>query len=247
MTCTCDICGKETRDMCDMRRHQQSKKCQALRNRKPPSMRPCECGICGRTYIKCNKKRHLASQRCQSIQKIKEENLRLLEENRQLKLRKKSAQIFNNNTTNNNIQNNTINNIIMTPTSLKDVLTLQSIRDVYTNNHFHDKGLGVAEAVLSILNKHDEKRYICTDPSRNICKFINLKGKEIKDVKSSKLWKVIREPVKTLVKETTATLNKKFPESSQEWINCAQPIINADVLPPYGFCKVASTATGDTE
>ena len=29
MACTCEICEKKTRDMCDMRRHQKSKKCQA--------------------------------------------------------------------------------------------------------------------------------------------------------------------------------------------------------------------------
>ena len=247
MTCTCEICGKKiVGGSHKLRRHQQSKKCEALRNKVIPSRQRCPCEHCGTVLVHKNLKNHYKSKKCIEAQ-LKEENLRLLEENRKLKLRKKSAQVINNNTTNNNNIQNTINNIIMTPTSLKDVLTLQSIRDVYTNNHFHDKGIGVAEAVLSILNKHDENRYICTDPSRNICKFINLKGKEIKDVKSSKLWKVIREPVKTLVKETTATLNKKFPESSQEWINCAQPIINADVLPPQGFSKVASTATGDSE
>ena len=77
-----------------MRRHQQSKKCQALRNRKPPSMRPCECGICGRTYIKCNRKRHLASKRClraanekmrKDIERINKKNEKNEKEIRRLK------------------------------------------------------------------------------------------------------------------------------------------------------------------
>ena len=240
MTCTCDICGKKVRDSYNLMRHQQSKKCQALRNLKPPSQRPCECEVCGRVYVRSQRKRHQATKRCQQAkEKLKLKNL-LKEKDKEIsKLKKPSVNI---NITNNN-NNNTINNIIMTPTSLKDVLTLQAIRDVYTNNDFHDKGIGAARAILSILNKHDENRYICTDPSRNICKFINLNGKEIKDVQNTKLWKAIKEPVKEVVTETRRQLTNEFPENIDMWLDFAKPIMEADDLPPTGFSRLTSTAT----
>ena len=240
MTCTCDICGKKVRDSYNLMRHQQSKKCQSQRNKVMPSRQRCPCDHCGKIVIKNNHRMHHRSKRCIEAQlknQLKEKDKQLREKEKEiLKLKKRPVQTTINN-------NNTINNIIMTPTSLKDVLTLRAIRDVYTNNDFHDKGIGAARAILSILNKHDENRYICTDPSRNICKYINLNGKEIKDVQNTKLWKAIKEPVKEVVTETRRQLTNEFPENIDMWLDFAKPIMDADDLPPTGFNRLTSTAT----
>jgi archaellum component FlaG (FlaF/FlaG flagellin family) len=232
MTCTCEICGKKiVGGSHKLSRHQQSKKCQSFKVKKPPSMSPCQCDVCGRTYVKCNTKRHLASKRCQAeaLKAKEKEILELKAENTKLKKRPTQTTIINNN------NNNIINNIIMTRTSLDDVLTLQAIRNVYTNNDFADKGAGAARAIFEILNNKDKKRYICTDPARNICRYIDMKGKKIKDVKNSKLWKVIKGPVKKVVKEKRKELSESYPDHVDRWTDYAKPIINADVTPPPGF------------
>ena len=189
---------------------------------------------CGKVLVYKNLKTHHKSKKCIEAQlknQIEEKNKLLEEKNKEIsKLMKRptSTTIINNN-------HNMINNIIMTRTSLDDVLTLEAIRDVYTNNDFADKGVGAARAIFEILNKNNKKRYICTDPARNICRYIDMKGKKIKDIKNSKLWKVIKGPVKTVVKEKRKELSKSYPDHVDKWTDYAKPIINADVTPPPGF------------
>jgi hypothetical protein len=239
MTCPCEICGKKiVGGSHKLRRHQKSKKCQSLRNKVAPSRQRRPCDYCGKNVIKNNHKTHHKSKKCIQAQLKSQEN-KLEEKDKEILKLKQSQQttIINNN------NHNIINNIIMTRTSLDDVLTLQAIRDVYTNNDFADKGVGAARAIFEILNNKDKKRYICTDPARNICRYIDMKGKTIKDVKNSKLWKVIKGPVKKVVKEKRKELSESYPDHVDRWTDYAKPIINADVTPPTGFGRKAIEQT----
>ena len=81
MTCSCDICGKEIARQRDLMRHQQSKKCQALREKILTSSRKCDCHICGRSVLKKHIRRHHKTVRCMEAQfkaqlKLKGERIR---------------------------------------------------------------------------------------------------------------------------------------------------------------------------
>ena len=65
MTCTCEICGKKVvGGSHKLRRHQQSKKCQSLREKISTSSGKCDCDICGRSVLKKHIRRHHKTQRC---------------------------------------------------------------------------------------------------------------------------------------------------------------------------------------
>ena len=240
MTCTCEICGKETRDMCDMRRHQQSKKCQAVRKKIERSSKKCNCDICGRSVLKKHLKRHHQTQRCQKAAKAANEKKEIVRLKKEISKLKTDAKKKSSVTNNINITNN---NIVLTPMCLEKFLTSESVRKAIRENNFMEKGKGIASAIISIINQKEENitRYICDDSSRVKCRYKNLEGEIVKDVKGKKLWDACKEPVKDRVKEIRKDLSTKLPMCSDKWSECAQPVLGADILPPPGFSTFLST------
>jgi hypothetical protein len=231
MTCTCDICGKEIARQRDLMRHKQSKKCQALGKKISTSSRKCDCGICGRSVLKKHIRRHYKTKRCKEIARLKEEILKL----------KTDAKNKSSITNNNNI--NITNNIVLTPMSLEKFLTSESVRKAIRENNFMEKGKGIASAIISLINQKEENitRYICDDSSRVKCRYKNLEGQIVKDVKGKKLWDACKEPVKDRVNEIRKDLSRRLPMCSDKWSECAQPVLGADILPPPGFSTFLST------
>ena len=103
--------------------------------------------------------------------------------------------------------------------------------------------LKLYSAIISIINQKEENitRYICDDSSRVKCRYKNLEGEIVKDVKGKKLWDACKEPVKERVKEIRKDLSTKLPMCSDKWSECAQPVLGADILPPPGFSTFLST------
>ena len=226
MTCTCEICGKKiVGGSHKLRRHQQSKKCQAHRNKVMPSRLRCPCEHCGRSVLKKHLNRHRQTQRCQNAANEKNEISRLKEEILILKTDAKK------------------NNIVLTPMCLEKFLTSESVRKAIRENNFMEKGKGIASAIMSIINQKEENitRYICDDSSRVKCRYKNLEGEIVKDVKGKKLWAACKDTVKVRVKEIRKDLSSKLPMCSDKWSECAQPVLVADTLPPPGFSTFLST------
>ena len=246
MTCTCEICGKKVvGGSHKLRRHQQSKRCQAQRDKVQPSRLRCPCEHCGTVLVHKNLKNHYKSKKCikaqfkTQLKKKEDDILRLRAENKKLKTDAKNKSSI----TNNNNINITNNNIVLTPMCLEKFLTSESVRKAIRENNFMEKGKGIASAIISLINQKEENitRYICDDSSRVKCRYKNLEGQIVKDVKGKKLWDACKEPVKDRVKEIRKDLSTKLPMCSDKWSECAQPVLGADILPPPGFSTFLST------
>ena len=101
-------------------------------------------------------------------------------------------------TTTSNVRiNNIYNNL--EPLDLSDERIRNEVEDNFTDNHFNDGIKGVARFTKDYILKSNEEgktKYICSDTSRGIFKYLDENGLLQKDVKASKLKNSIQAPIK---------------------------------------------------
>lgn len=114
-----------------------------------------------------------------------------------------------NNTTNNN--NRILN---LTPMSLEADEFTKRIQDLFSEKYMLGGQEGIARFVAENLLTDEEGKlkYICTDPSRQIFKFMTDKGVG-KDIKASKLTAAIYDEIKS---QTANASNQLFDKSKTE-------------------------------
>jgi hypothetical protein len=114
-----------------------------------------------------------------------------------------------NNTTNNN--NRILN---LTPMSLEADEFTKRIQDLFSEKYMLGGQEGIARFVAENLLTDEEGKlkYICTDPSRQIFKFMTDKGVG-KDIKASKLTSAIYDEIKS---QTANASNQLFDKSKTE-------------------------------
>jgi hypothetical protein len=100
-----------------------------------------------------------------------------------------------------NTSNVRINNIYnnLEPLDLSDERIRNEVEDNFTDNHFNDGIKGLARFTKDYILKSTEEgktKYICSDTSRGIFKYIDENGLLQKDVKASRLKNSIQAPIK---------------------------------------------------
>ena len=101
-------------------------------------------------------------------------------------------------TTTSNVRiNNIYNNL--EPLDLSDERIRNEVEDNFTDNHFNDGIKGVARFTKDYILKSNEEgktKYICSDTSRGIFKYLDENGLLQKDLKASRLKNSIQAPIK---------------------------------------------------
>lgn len=121
-------------------------------------------------------------------------------------------------TVNNIVTNNTTNNnnriLNLTPMSLEADEFTKRIQDLFSEKYMLGGQEGIARFVAENLLTDEEGKlkYICTDPSRQIFKFMTDKGVG-KDIKASKLTAAIYDEIKS---QTANASNQLFDKSKTE-------------------------------
>ena len=120
-------------------------------------------------------------------------------------------------TTTSNVRiSNVYNNL--EPLDLNEEKIRREVEDNFTNNHFNDGIKGVARFTKDYILKSNEEgksKYICSDTSRGIFKYLDENGLLQKDVKASKLKNSIQAPI---CKKSHSMLMNKFDEQDENVI-----------------------------
>jgi len=159
------------------------------------------------------------------IQKLKNENqflkfkLETMEwkvEDLKTDLEKERAKVkvVNNNIITNNTTNNNNRILNLTPMCLEADEFTESIRNLFNEKYMLGGQEGIARFVAENLLTDEEGKlkYICTDPSRQIFKFMTDKGVG-KDIKANKLTAAIYDEIKS---KTANATNQLFDKSKTE-------------------------------
>ena len=129
-----------------------------------------------------------------------------------------NVKVVNNNIVTNTNTNNTTNNnnriLNLTPMSLEADEFTERIKDLFSEKYMLSGQEGIARFVAENLLTDEEGKlkYICTDPSRQIFKFMTDKGIG-KDIKASKLTTAIYDEIKS---QTANASNQLFDKSKTE-------------------------------
>ncbi len=122
--------------------------------------------------------------------------------------------VINNNIITNNTTNNNNRILNLTPMNLEADDFTERIKDLFSEKYMLSGQEGIARFVAeNLLTDEDGNlKYICTDPSRQIFKFMTDKGVG-KDIKASKLTSAIYDEIKSKTADTT---NQLFDKSKTE-------------------------------
>ena len=164
-----------------------------------------------------------------------------LEEKLEQKIEKHESNLLSlaskttNTTSNVRIQNNIYNNL--EPLDLSEDKISREVEDNFTDNHFNDGIKGVARFTKDyILKSNDEgkTKYICSDTSRGIFKYLDENGLLQKDIKASKLKNSIQAPIKK--KSYIMFMNKLDEEEDND---------NEIEVVHSNFCKIKNIDVND--
>ena len=138
------------------------------------------------------------------------------------KIEKHESQLFTlaSKTTNTTTSNVRISNVYnnLEPLDLSDERIRNEVEDNFTDNHFNDGIKGVARFTKDYILKSNEEgktKYICSDTSRGIFKYLDENGLLQKDLKASRLKNSIQAPIK---KKSHTMYMDKLDEEQDETV-----------------------------